>query len=94
MDELLMKGLWDARQPLPTSGVYLLWNGSQLEYVGQGGHGPLRVGEHIRDRDPKYTGYKGWSFDAFTFVPCEKSEMNELELSYIRLLNPRYNKRR
>jgi hypothetical protein len=35
-----------------------------------------------------------WDFDSWTLLPCEQEEMDGLERSLIRDLEPLYNKRR
>jgi predicted GIY-YIG superfamily endonuclease len=93
MDRALVEGLFTASQPCIQSGVYVLWRGAGVAYVGCSRHVHLRVGEHTRDRNPAYATRRGIDFDRWTFVPCKESEMFELERSYIDLLKPLHNKR-
>lgn len=94
MDHNLVNALFAERKACIETGVYILWHGGVPAYVGCSKNGALRIGEHTRDRDPRYANHRGMEFDSWTFVPCEESEMRELESSYIELLEPVHNSRR
>ena len=94
MDQDLVNALFAQRTPCLETGVYVLWHINEPAYVGFSKNGALRIGEHTRDRDPKYCNHQGIDFDSWTFVPCAESEMVELERSYIELLEPLHNTHR
>jgi predicted GIY-YIG superfamily endonuclease len=91
MDHGLKSALLAECKPCMETGVYVLWDRGETAYVGSSRNGALRIGEHTRDRDPKYCNHRGIDFDSWTFVPCQESEMLELERSYIELLEPFHN---
>ncbi len=68
------------------SGVYFLYDGVELVYIGQGWNCFLRVAEHTRkDSDKRFTHW--------TFLPVEsETERRALERQLTRLHSPRHNK--
>ncbi|MDY0134825.1 MAG: hypothetical protein RBS14_03965 [Atribacterota bacterium] len=68
------------------SGVYFLYDGDELVYIGKGWNCFLRVAEHTRkDSDKKFTS---WSY-----VRIEnESEYVALEKQLIKRFSPKYNK--
>lgn len=65
-------------------GVYFLFDGDRLVYVGQSTHVPARIEDHLREgRIP---------FDRATFLPVEPEKLRERESYYIDLLDPEYNR--
>ena len=68
------------------SGVYFLYDGEELVYIGQGWNCLLRVAEHTRkESDKRFTHW------TFTLVESE-SERKALERELRRLHAPKYNK--
>lgn len=65
------------------TGIYFLFAGPVVVYVGQGLDVHARVGQHLRD------GQK--EFDAYAFLPCPAARLNEAEAHFIHVLQPRYN---
>jgi excinuclease UvrABC nuclease subunit len=65
------------------SGVYLLYAGAEVVYVGQSGSMLRRVGEHISDRMK--------AFDSVAFVPCLATNRLWLERLYISHFKPKHN---
>ena len=79
----------DAQDPsavieIKLSGVYFLFHLGGLVYVGQSTHVPTRIAQHKR------SGFV--SFDSVAWIPCARSELLDLEVFFIGLLNPRDNK--
>lgn len=64
------------------TGIYFLYKDNIIVYIGQTHKGISRVFEHIKEKD----------FDAYSFLPSNKDELDILECKYIRNLKPRYNK--
>lgn len=63
----------------PACGVYFLIDDDEVVYVGQSTELHARVAQH-RAR---------WKqFDSYTYIPCESSQLAELERHYIRLFRP------
>lgn len=62
-------------------GVYFLLKGDQIVYVGQS----ININERIRTHE------KIKDFDKFTYVGCEKENLNEIEAKYILKFKPIYN---
>lgn len=68
------------------AGVYFLYLGEELVYVGEGWNCLLRVAEHTR-RDANK------AFDRWNFIPVDgRQERKTLERSLRRQHRPRYNK--
>ena len=63
-------------------GVYFLFQGPTLQYIGQSVNIIARCGDHVRD---------GKEFDSFTFVRCRRDQLDVLERSCIRLFKPPLN---
>lgn len=72
---------------LPTTnvtGIYFLWHGAMVVYVGQSKTIAQRVYQHIQD------GTK--AFDGLSWIACEPKHLNGLERRFIERLLPRYNR--
>lgn len=71
---------------LPTSkqcGIYFLWDGGIVVYVGQSHDLTQRVCQHIQE------GVK--RFSAASFIFCRPHELDKLERHYIEKMAPKYN---
>lgn len=68
------------RQGGPLCGVYFLFSGDDLIYVGQSVNILSRLLEHT-----------GKGFDSFTYILCERDELDDLEAAYILRYMPRLN---
>lgn len=62
--------------------IYFLWHKGKVVYVGQTVNLFHRLGVHL-------SGDK--LFDEYSYLECDKSELNKLEAGYIVELNPVYN---
>lgn len=68
------------------SGLYFLFNGEELVYIGKGWNCLLRVAEHTRkDSDKIFTSWEYIHIQA-------KAEYSALEIELIRKYAPKYNK--
>ena len=68
------------------SGIYFLYDGEELVYIGQGWNCFLRVAEHTRKESDK-------RFTHWTFMHVEsESERRAVERELRRLHAPKYNK--
>ena len=68
------------------SGIYFLFEGDELVYIGKGWNCLLRVAEHTRkDSDKKFTSWNYISVD-------DINEYNRIERELIKKYNPKYNK--
>lgn len=65
------------------AGVYFLFHGGACVYVGQSRKPHARVTEHIGRI----------LFDEYAVMLCRHDELNSLELHYIKLLKPLYNRK-
>ncbi len=65
-------------------GVYFLWFGDEVVYVGQAENMRRRIGEHMS------AGVK--NFDGVSCVPCATDKLQKLERHYIQVMTPRFNK--
>lgn len=65
-------------------GVYFLFNGSSLRYIGQSRNILRRVDEH-------YNNGQGLEFDSFTFVRCPLWHLDDLEQHCIQTFKPPLN---
>lgn len=69
------------------SGVYFLFEGDELVYVGEGWNCALRVAEHTRKESKKV-------FSSWTFLPMEdERERKALEREVCLQYKPKYNGR-
>ena len=69
------------KPPERLCGVYFLWMGDSLIYVGQSVDVLSRLLSH---------GLRG-QFDSFTMIECPKEELADLETAYILLFKPPLN---
>lgn len=67
-----------------SSGIYLLYNGRQIVYIGQSNAVFTRIGSHIRDPEK--------DFDGVRVIPCPPDCLDELEALLIRIFSPKCNK--
>ncbi len=68
------------------SGLYFLFNGPELVYIGKGWNCLLRIAEHTRKNSDK-------NFTSWEFVPiADEAEYSRLERELIQQHSPRYNK--
>jgi len=72
------------RKPIdpPEAGIYLLFCGEEVVYVGRS--------SHVRERVEQHRGTK--EFDSFAMVPVEEEAQTWVEKSLIQALKPKYNK--
>lgn len=76
----------DGLSQLPAStiaGVYFLWHGDLIVYVGQSHHITKRIFEHIKDRTKR--------FDGMSYIEIRKGRLR-LERYFIEKLLPKYNR--
>ena len=64
-------------------GIYILYSKGVPVYVGQSVNVIGRIGTHISEDRKK--------FDEIEYITCPEDKLNELEVQYIRALNPKYN---
>ncbi len=68
------------------AGIYYLFDGDELVYIGKGWNCLLRVAEHTRKDSDKV-------FTSWNYMPIESdSKRNELERVLIQAYKPKYNK--
>ena len=63
-------------------GIYFLIKDKKVVYVGKSTDLFSRISDHKRK-----TG-----FDSFSFLPCERGDLDRLEMAYILALMPKYNR--
>lgn len=73
----------DRQKPQVISGVYFLFHGNQLVYVGQSVDVISRVHNHRVENIKKFTN--------FAHFECNRKMMDEIEKFYIYKFQPRYN---
>ncbi len=68
------------------SGVYFLFSGmdDEIVYVGSSKDILSRLIQHRKEGEKEFDGY--------TWITCATTEMEQLELNYILLLRPKYNR--
>lgn len=74
-----------------TSGIYFLWHGPQLLYVGQSSNLSNRIYSHSRAAGARHGLVKQIPFARCTFITCPEGYRFELETKYIRAYRPPYN---
>ena len=62
-------------------GIYFLYKGNEVVYVGQSVNIENRIQEHRGSKD----------FDSYNYVLCDRGELNEKEAYYILKHRPSYN---
>lgn len=73
-------------------GVYCIFSGSEVVYVGSSGHVLSRVKTHLRKNAGSPCAVPDIDLTAAAFVQCESRDMETLERTLIRALRPRFNK--
>ena len=68
---------------LCTAGIYFLWRGNVIVYVGQTRAGFGRIATHIAQSQKV--------FDGVSFLRCEADQLDEVERKYIDRFMPEYN---
>jgi hypothetical protein len=66
-----------------TCGVYYLWDGAAVLYVGASSHVEKRIRQHVNQSDIDFCGY--------FCDPCAPEELRERELAAIAEFSPPYN---
>lgn len=67
---------------LTATGVYFLWRGQTIVYVGQSRTGFNRIAQHVASQK---------RFDGVSFVRCPAADLDRVEREYIDALLPEYN---
>lgn len=68
--------------PAPScAGIYFLIKESKIVYIGQSINLLSRIGNHAARID----------FDKYTFIKCEKENLNDVESTLIKRFNPKHN---
>ena len=76
--------LFDGRRSYaPVCGIYCLFSGVDLVYVGQSVNVHSRISQHALYTDKK--------FDSFSYIPCNRDELNMMEARYILRFRPVHN---
>ena len=70
------------RMPARLMGIYFLYNGDELIYIGQSRSILSRIGQHVKG---------GKSFDSYTFVECDEEDLDSMEAGYIKHYHPSMN---
>ena len=76
------------------SGVYLLYCGDKVVYVGQSKCPLVRIYTHrslARKRVPSWLRITGITFDRATVIPCHPDRIDALERGLIAFHRPRHN---
>jgi len=68
------------------SGVYVLWRGEDIVYVGKSVDMPSRIRQHLTSRN-----FVKDPFTACTFLDHDPHDMGVMEAIYIARLRPSYN---
>lgn len=71
-------------------GIYFLWRGPELVYIGQSLCVPDRLFQHQRARDGLASG-KRMQFIRATSIPCAATDLTEIEYEYICTYGPPFN---
>lgn len=78
------------------SGVYFLWRGDELLYIGSGVKNVMdRVAEQVRHKRygaTNYNWHRSIPFDRYTVLACGRDEARDIELALLEKLGrPEYN---
>ena len=66
------------------SGIYFLCRDGEVIYIGQASCAMARLGQHLAENRKQ--------FDAAFFLPTPLDQLNDVEIKFIKLLNPPSNK--
>jgi hypothetical protein len=81
-----LRGASVGRLSLPNgAGIYFLFLGRELQYVGQSKSLMSRIGQHMYE--------ERIAFDSVSWLSCDVGELNRLESAHIRILRPAMNQR-
>lgn len=84
-DALIASGSHKAnRTPFPYSGpgVYFLWHGDEVVYVGKAVNLLRRIAQHLADK----------TFDHYSYIECALEDLDSIERRAIMALKPRLNR--
>lgn len=70
-------------------GVYFLFMGEELVYVGQSIKVPARIGQHAHFRMESGINTQWW--DRYAVIRCRPDELHDLEAAYILRYRPKFN---
>lgn len=71
------------RKAVLEPGIYVLFHGDEVVYVGQSKNPQARIGQHAAS--PVKT------FDSFVFIPCAEEHLDREEVAMIRRFRPKLN---
>ena len=74
--------LQNRKEAVQTSGIYLLFDGAVVVYVGKSADAETRVRTHFSS---------GKVFDSYSIIPCAPEDTDEMEIKYILEYLPKYN---
>ena len=69
--------------PKNVSGIYFLFSGDELVYVGKSLNAIARVHSHKKENIKR--------FDSYSVIECEEKELEKLEAEYIKKFKTKYN---
>ena len=75
------------------SGIYFLWVGDEIVYIGQSVDMHSRVSAHLNQSTPNRM-LRGLTITGCTFIDCKPEELDVLESIYISAYLPKCNFRR
>ena len=67
-------------------GVYALFDGEELVYIGQSNNLYYRIGQHINDNTKVFD-----SFEVFELPTYNKADIDDIEITLISWFNPKFN---
>lgn len=68
---------------LPVCGIYFLWKGSEIVYVGKSTDCHFRAIRHAKEGEKH--------FDSYTILECKPEKLDHLENYYVLTYTPQYN---
>ena len=70
------------RMPAKLMGIYFLYDGDKLVYIGQSKSILARIGQHMNTEKP---------FDSYALIECDEEDLDSMEAQYIRHYQPPLN---
>lgn len=70
-------------------GVYFLWEGNVITYIGQSTNIHQRISAHFVDK------FREWKIDGYSFIEVDNSyNLDTIEALYIAKFSPRHNRKK
>ena len=80
-------------RPFAVSGVYFLFSGNDLIYIGQSTNVMRRISDHAGNGPASHLAKKGVEFDSYAYISVPEQDLDAVERRMINEHKPLYNER-